>query len=81
MYKCKHLKSISAKLNKERIILKNPSNRPPLVNTTGQNIDELKRSGRNLETPYIDYNKRNINKGKGKGKVNKEYNQNSNPPL
>ena len=55
-------------------MLKNPSNRPLLVNTTGQNIDELRQSKRNLETPYIDYNKRNINKGKGKAKVNKEYN-------
>ena len=74
MHKCKYLKSILAGLNKERIMLKNPFNRLPLVNTTGQNIDELKWSGRNLETPYIDYNKRNISKGKGKVKVNKEYN-------
>ena len=73
MHKHKYLKSISAGLNKKKIILKNLSNRPLLINITSQNIDKLRQSGRNLKTPYIDYNKRNISKEKGK--INKKYNQ------
>ena len=63
MHKCKHLKSILAGLNKKRTISKNPSNWPPPINITGQNITKLRWSGRNINTPYIDYNKGRINKG------------------
>ena len=42
MRKCKYLKSILAGLNKKKIILKNPSNWPPLVNVIGLNIKELR---------------------------------------
>jgi len=60
-------------------MLKNLSNRPPLVNVTGLNVEELRRSGRLLKTFCIDYNKGRISKGKGKLKKkennNKEYNQ------
>ena len=77
MHKRKYLKSISARLNKKRTMSKNPFNRPPPVNITSKNIDKPRQSGKNIDTPYIDYHKGRISKGKGKWneKDNKEYNQ------
>ena len=81
MHKCKHLKSISAGLNKKRTMSKNPSNWPPLVNVTGQNINELKWSGRHIDTPLIEYNNGKRSKGNGKWKEinNRGHDQFNNP--